>query len=87
MPWPASGPDREGYKVTTTDLSWIGVSTQYGSMYQSTGSTSPAPGCVAGPPGTDGFINNAFEVVEVPDALILDDFRGPLYIKAIPAAP
>jgi len=87
MPWPASGPDRKGYRVTATDLSWIGVSTRYGSWYQTIGAGSPALGCVPGAPGVGGAFpmrTSAFQVVEVSGALILDDFSGPLSIKTGP---
>jgi hypothetical protein len=85
MPWPAAGPDRKAYRVTETDLSWIGVSTQYGSSYQTIGAGSPPLGCVPGAPGQGGafpMTTFAVEVVEVSEGLILDDFVGPLSIRA-----
>jgi hypothetical protein len=89
-PWPEEGPDRKGYAATTTKVEWTAEAPIYGSRWQDYGSpTGPyATGCTSETSQSGaplGFVETAYEVVEVPDALILDDFAGPLSIQ--PASP
>jgi hypothetical protein len=80
FPWPSDGADRKAYAVTSTDASWVGISTRFNSRW----TEFYGSGCVPGAPGYTGlpnYLTRAYELIEVPDAPIFDDVPGPLTVQ------